>query len=96
MADFSLGDWAAFKRLQVRHLTSLGNLVDQPVTAAAVTLAVTFPRSEAKASYGVSALPNWNTSVWVTAKTINSFTLNFSVAAPANATVDIMTYRSEL
>lgn len=97
MADpLSLGDRAAFKRLQVRHLTSLGNLVDFPVTAGVATLAVTFPMAEAKVSFGVVALPNWLTTVRVTTKTRTGFTLDFGTVAPANASLDICTFRSEI
>lgn len=96
MSTMDVGDRAAFRRLQVRHLTSLGNLVDQAVAPGAVTLAVTFTRSEGKPSYGVAVCPNWLTTVRVTTKTINSFIVDFGTAAPANATVDILTFRSEL
>lgn len=91
-----LGDRRSWRTIQVRHLTSLGNLVDQPVTVGAVTLALTFTRSEGKPSYGVVVTPNWLTTVRVTTKTINSFTVDFGTAAPANATIDLCTFRSEL
>lgn len=96
MSDgLNLGDRTAFRRLQVRHLTSLGNLVDQPVTATATTLAVSFTRSEGKPSYGVVVTPNWLTTFRVTTKTINSFIIDFGTAAPVGATVDVVTFRTE-
>lgn len=95
MSGMNLGDSTAFKRLQVRHLTSLGNLVDQPVTAGVTTLTISFTRSEGKPSYGVGCLPNWLTTVRVTNKTINSLQLDFGTAAPANATLDLLTFRTE-
>lgn len=91
----SLSDRASFTRLQVRHLTSLGNLVDQAVTAGAANIAITFPRAEGKASYGIVVTPNWNTTVWVTAKTINSCVVNFGTVAPGGATFDLVSFRTE-
>ncbi|MEW5797310.1 MAG: hypothetical protein AB1772_13270 [Candidatus Zixiibacteriota bacterium] len=39
-------------------------------------------------NYSVFATPSWDTSVWVAAKTTGGFTIQFSTAAPAGATVD--------
>lgn len=88
-------DLAIFRRLQQRFLTNFGNRPAVAVTAAAGTVAVAFPRAEADALYGVSVTPNWGTTAWVTAKTTTGFTVNFGTVAPANATVDIITFRSE-
>ena len=84
-----------WERLRRRFLTSAGNRVAVAVTAAATTVAVTFPRTEVDTSYGVNATPNWGTTVWVTNKTTTGCTVNFGTAAPANATVDLITFRSE-
>jgi hypothetical protein len=82
-------------RVRRRFLTSAGNTVAQAVTAAASSVAVTFPRTEVDASYGVVATPNWGTTVWVTNKTTTGCTINFGTAAPASATVDFITFRTE-
>lgn len=84
-----------WERIRRRYLTSAGTKVGQSVTAAATTVAVTFPRTEVDTSYGVLATPNWGTTVWVTTKTTTGCTINFGTAAPANATVDFITFRSE-
>lgn len=39
-------------------------------------------------AYSVSVLPSWLTSVSISKKGIDSFTVDFSVPAPANATID--------
>lgn len=85
----------AFRRLRFRHLTALGNVVNRAVGAGAATLAVTFPTSEGDTDYGVIATPNWLTTIRVTAKTVSGFTLDFGTVAPANATVDCVTFRME-
>lgn len=83
------------RRLRVRCLTSAGNQVQLAVTLAATTTAVTFARTEPDTSYGVQATPSWGTTVWVTNRTTTGFTLNFGTGAPANAVVDVLTFRSE-
>lgn len=82
-------------RLRRRFLTSAGNTIALAVPAAAVNVAVTFPRTEVDDRFGVVATPNWGTTVWVTNKTTTGCTLNFGTAAGAAATVDLITFRSE-
>lgn len=82
-------------RLIRRALTSAGNTVALPVTATATTVTWTFTRAEPDTSYGVSACPSWLTTVAWTTKNTGSLVLSFGTAAPANATVDLTTYRSE-
>lgn len=84
-----------FRTLCRRHLTPAGNFVNQSVTLAATTKAITFARAEQDTAYGVSACPNWLTTVAVTTKTTTGCTITFGTGAPANATVDVLTYRSE-
>ncbi len=84
-----------WERLRRRFLTSAGNKVAQAVTAAASSVAVTFPRTEVDTSYGVCATPSWSSTVWISGKTTTGCTLNFGTAAPAGATVDYITFRSE-
>jgi hypothetical protein len=56
---------------------------------------VTFPREEPDADYGVTATPNWDTTVWVGTKTTTGCTVNFGTAAVAGASIDLITFRSE-
>jgi len=85
-------EWA---RLRRRLLTPAGNGVRLSVTAAATTKAVAFTREMPDTTYGIVATPSWNTTVYPTNRTTTGFTLNFGTAAPANATVDYVTFRSE-
>lgn len=89
-------DLARAMRLEKRWLTLAGNRVALAVTAAATTKTVTLSPAEFDANYGVSATPNWGTTVWVTGKTTTQFVLNFGTGAPANATVDVLTFREVL
>ncbi len=82
-------------RLRRRFLTSAGNIVGQTVTTGAGSVAVTFPRAEVDAAFGVCATPSWGTTVWVTAKSTTGCTVNFGTVAPAGGTVDLITFRSE-
>lgn len=78
-----------------RVLTLGGNQIAVPVTSTHTTVAVTFGQPEVDTAYGVAACPNWGTTVWVTSKATTGFTLNFGTAAPASASVDFTTYRTE-
>lgn len=86
---------AIWARLQQRFFTPAGNFVQQAVTLAATSVAVVFPREEPDAGYGVVATPNWGTTVWVTNKSTTGCTINFGTGAPANATVDLATFRGD-
>ena len=86
---------AKLQRLLRRHFTQAGNRVGVAVTLAASTTAVTFARSEVDALYGVQITPNWGTTTWTTAKATTGFTANFGTAAPASASFDWSTFRSE-
>ncbi len=83
------------RRLLLRFLTQAGNGVAVPVTVTATTKAITLPRTERDGQYGVCVTPSWGTTTWVTAKTATGFTINLGTAAPANATVDYATFRTE-
>ena len=82
--------------LMRRWLTDAGNQLAVAVPAANTTLPVTFLNKESTLTYGVIVIPNWNTTVWVTAKTATGCTANFGTAAPANASIDLATFRSEM
>lgn len=86
---------AIWLRIRRRFFTSAGNRVQQAVTAAATSVAITWPRTEVDTSYGVLATPTWGTTVWVSTRSTTGCTVNFGTAAPANATVDVITFRSE-
>lgn len=87
---------SSLRALVGRHITRIAPGVKIPVPLAAVALVVTVPtggQAEPDTSYGVHATPSWNTSVWLTGRTVTQFTLNFGAAAPANATVDYTVFR---
>ena len=88
-------DEAQWRIIRRRVLTLGGNRVALAVTLAAVNKAVTFTKVEPDASYGVVVSPNWLTTYSVTAKTVNGCTVNFGTAAPASATIDVFTFRTE-
>ncbi len=87
-------DEAAFRTMRLRTLTRAGNVVQAAVALAAVAHAVTLDMSEPDTSYGVQVTPSWDTRVWVTGRTTTGYTINFSTAAPAGATVDAFTFRA--
>lgn len=74
--------------------TAGGNKVSLAVTNGTSTVTYTFPYTDSDASYGVVATPTWSTTVYVSARSTTSLTLTFGTAAGANATVDIITFRS--
>lgn len=88
-------DEQRYRVLVHRWLTMAGNFVSVPVTAAATSLVVVFPRQEVDTKYGVQISPNWATTTSWSGKTTTQVTLNFSVLAPAGAMVDIITFRNE-
>lgn len=85
---------AQLNQLRRRHLCRGGNKVADPVTETATTKAVALVSTEPDTNYGVVLVPNWDTRYWVTSKTATGFTANFSTAAPANASIDWMVFRS--
>ena len=58
------------------------------VSASATSQVVTFGTAHSDANYAVFCTPNWNTTCYVTNKTVNGFTLNYGTAAPAGQLVD--------
>jgi hypothetical protein len=86
---------AIWLRIRRRFFTSSGNRVAVAVALGDSTVTLAFPRTEVDTQYGVVATPNWDTTVWVTNKTTTGCTLNFGTVAPASATVDVITFRSE-
>lgn len=84
-----------WRRLKRRFFTPSGCRVALPVTSTTTTVTWTFDRAEVDALYGVNAIPSWLTTVACTTKTQTSLTLTFGTAAPANATVDLHTFRTE-
>lgn len=86
---------AIWNRIRRRFFTQAGNDVGVAVTLAATTKSITLPREEQDALYGVNVAPNWLTTYKVTAKTTTSFLVTFGTAAPASATFDYITFRTE-
>ena len=52
------------------------------VTAAATTKVVTWSPAFYDVDYSAFGLPDWNTTIWYSAKTATSITFNFGTAAP--------------
>lgn len=88
-------DQQRYRVLVHRWLTMAGNVVSAPVTAAATSLVVVFPRQEVDTHYGVQISPNWSTTMHWSGKTTTQVTINFGTGAPAGALVDIVTFRAE-
>ncbi|MGN6205988.1 hypothetical protein [Humibacter sp.] len=84
-----------FDTLCRRHLTPAGNYPAQSVTLGATSLSVTFARAEQDTAFGVSVTPSWLTTVAVPTKTTTGCTVTFGTAAPAGATADVLTWRTE-
>jgi hypothetical protein len=81
------------KDIEVMHVISANKGVNVPVTQGATYVDITLPFSEVDANYGVSVTPQWNTTVWVTNKTITGFRVNFGTAPASDSAVDYFVYR---
>ena len=46
---------------------------------------VTFATREPDTHYQIQVEPSWNTSWWITNKTVTGFTVNFGTASPSGA-----------
>jgi hypothetical protein len=69
-------------------------LTNQPVDAGAVSTNVTFTPAQPDTNYHVVATPSWNTTIYVTNKSTNGFTVNYGTAAPSGGgVVDISCWR---
>lgn len=88
-----LRDDKLLPRLIYKFLTSAGQKVQLPVGNGNTTVTWTFDRTESDTDYGVSALPTWSTTTFVSGRTTTSVTIDFGTAAGANATVDILIFR---
>lgn len=88
-------DEQRYRVLVHRWVTMAGNVVNVPVTLAATSLVVVFPRAEVDTKYGVLVTPSWSTTTFWSGKTTAQVTINFGTGAPAGALVDIVTFRSE-
>lgn len=86
---------AALRRLRVRVGTPAGATVGLAVLAGAASVNVPFAREEVDTGYGVLVTPSWLTTVAVTARAVDGCTVSFGVVAPADATVDVLVFRSE-
>lgn len=82
------------EKIQGRFLTKGGNGVATAVTATATDVTVALNLPEPNTNYGVLVTPNWDTTVFVTDKTIDDFVVNFGTAAPADATIDWIVFRA--
>ena len=62
--------------------------IDIEVATDSAELTIEFPESKASPDYAVSVTPNWPAFTWVTDKTIDDFTINFSQNSPFDGTID--------
>jgi len=85
---------AIWQRIRRQFFMVDGNIVNRPMVTGAVAWAYNFISPEPDAAYGVVITPSWNTAVWVNNKTAAGFQANFSVAAPAGGTLDVVMFRS--
>lgn len=85
---------AVWQRIRRQFFMVDGNIVNRPMITGAVAWAYNFVTPEPDASYGVAITPSWNTVVWVNNKTAAGFQANFSVAAPAGGSIDVVMFRS--
>lgn len=87
---------AIWNRLRLRHFTPSGCGVGVSVTTGSTSVAITFKRAESDASYGLSLIPSWATTVYATSKATTGFTANFGTAPSGSAgALDWSTFRSE-
>ena len=54
-------------------------------TAGTGSVNVTLSTHEPDTKYQIHIEPSWNTTWWITAKTVTGFTVNFGTASPAGA-----------
>jgi hypothetical protein len=64
-----------------------------PVPNGASNITIQLSRTQEDANYGVSVLPNWSTTVYVTMKNTTHFTINFGTPAGESAKIDWFIYR---
>jgi len=67
--------------------------VDVSVSNGASSHTVTLSRTQENAVYGVSVIPSWDTTVYITAKSTTQFTVTFGTNAGASDTLDWFIYR---
>lgn len=72
------------RKTNVKNFINYNKSIPQGLTSAIVTV------NKETNKYMVLATTSWQTDFWISVKTADSFTANFSVAAPANAFIDYM------
>jgi hypothetical protein len=82
-----------WRELRRRFLTGGGNGVNVAVANAVSLHEVTFTIREPDTDYGVSVMPSWDTTVYVTDKLTTGFTARFGSASGATDTLDYSIYR---
>jgi hypothetical protein len=61
---------------------------NQAISAGATSAPITIPSTGGSTAYALTLTPSWNTEVWWDSKASTGFNVNFSVPAPAGATLD--------
>lgn len=82
------------KLLRMFMHTGAGTIVRLQITNGTNTVTYTWTTPEPDANYGVVALPAYNATCYLSARSATAFTLTFSVNAGASSFVDIITFRS--
>ncbi len=91
----SVRDDRQLNALKRRWLTPGGNQIAISVLATTTAQTIQLLDTMSTVNYGVSVMPNWNTTVWVSLKGASAFNVNFGTAAPANATIDVAVWATE-
>jgi hypothetical protein len=67
--------------------------INATVLLGASTTTIIFGTAQPDTSYGVLVMPSWSTAFWYSGKTTAQVVVNWSVAAPANSTMDFIIFR---
>jgi hypothetical protein len=87
--------------LATSELTVAGNLslneairgIKVPAVLGSSSYQISFTKAQPDDNYAVSVTPTWNTTIWVSNRTIAGFTVNFVTPAPEGGTIDWMIVR---
>ncbi len=92
LAKFDAGGNLTVKNANIEgaYITFSNNMrgYNIAVSASATSQTVSFGTAHSDANYAVFCTPDWNTTCYVTNKTVNGFTLNYGTPAPASQLVD--------
>jgi hypothetical protein len=90
--SFLLADYLQLAQ-QTNALQTVFQEFQLTTTVGNVTKAVTFTFPYSDTLYALSAMADWQTIIWFSAKAKGSVTLNFGTASPGNNNVTLITVR---